>query len=153
MKVCIGGTFNRIHKGHKLLLKKAFEYSGENGFVYIGLARGNLIKNKKDVKTYNMRKQSLEQFLKQENIINRVQIVPIDGKYGLTLIEDYDAIVVSPETKKIAEEINLKRKQMGKRLLKIITIPFVLSEDGIPISSTRICDKEIDENGNIIKED
>ena len=153
MKVCVGGTFNNLHKGHKFLLKKAFESAGESGFVYIGLAKGNLINNKKKVKSYDIRKKDLERFLNEENLSRKTKIVPIDQKYGLTLKEDYEAIVVSPETKKIAEEINQKRKKMGKHLLKIISIPYVLSEDGKPISSTRICDNEIDENGRIITED
>ena len=153
MKVCVGGTFNNMHKGHKLLIKKAFESAGEKGFVYIGLANGKLIENKKNIKPYEIRKKGLERFLTEEKLSRPTKIVPIYQKFGLTLKEDYDAIVVSPETKKIAEEINLKRKKMGKHLLKIISIPFVFSEDGKPISSTRINDKEIDENGRIITED
>ena len=42
---------------------------------------------------------------------------------------------------------------MGKKILKNIEISYVLSEDGKPISSTRINNKEIDENGKIITED
>jgi len=153
MKVCVGGTFNKLHKGHKSLIEKAFESAGKNGFVYIGLSTGELIKNKKNIKSFNDRKKVLEHFLHQKNFLNKAIIVPIDKKYGLTLTEDYDAIVVSTETKKIAKEINLKRKQIGKKPLKIIKIPYVLSEDGEPISSTRINNKEIDENGNIITRD
>ncbi len=153
MKVCVGGTFNKLHKGHRLLINKAFETAGANGFVYIGLSMGELTKNKKNIKPFSVRKKAIEHFLHQKNFINKGIIVPIDKKYGLTLIEDYDAIVISPETKKIAEEINLKRKQLGKKLIKIIEIPYVLSEDGKPISSTRINNREIDENGKIITED
>ena len=43
MKVCIGGTFNLLHKGHKLLIKKAFEVAGKNGSVLIGVTSGKLI--------------------------------------------------------------------------------------------------------------
>ena len=153
MKVCVGGTFNKLHKGHKLLLSKAFESAGKKGYVYIGLSTGELIKGKKNIKSYDERKKIVEHFLLENNFFNQAIIVPINKKYGLTLIEDYDAIVVSPETKEIAEEINLKRKEIGKKLLKIIQIPYVLSEDGKPISSTRINNKEIDENGKIITED
>jgi len=152
-KVCIGGTFNRLHKGHRLLLSKAFETAGENGFVFIGLARGKLVNIKKNVKSYESRRKALERYLQKEGFIDRAKIVPIGKKYGLTLSHDYDYIVVSPETKKIADEINEERKKLGKKTLKIVSIPFVLSEDGKPISSTRICDNEIDENGKIITED
>jgi len=153
MKVCVGGTFNKLHKGHKFLLNKAFESAGANGVVYIGLARGTLVKNKKNIKPFSERKKTLKNFLHRKKFLRQAKIVPIYKKYGLTLIEDYDAIVVSPETVKIAEEINFKRKQMGRQQLKIIKIPYILSEDGKPISSTRINNKEINENGKIITED
>ena len=79
MKVCVGGTFNNLHKGHKFLLKKAFESAGENGFVYIGLAKGSLIKNKKNIlrgiKTQGIYLQLtpgdiLPNFIKWENLEN-----------------------------------------------------------------------------------
>ncbi|GAG01837.1 unnamed protein product, partial [marine sediment metagenome] len=36
---------------------------------------------------------------------------------------------------------------------EIIQIPFVLAKDGIPISSTRIKNKEVDSEGTIIERD
>ena len=46
MKVCLGGTFNNLHKGHEYLILKAFEVAGDDGSVFIGLAIGKLLKNK-----------------------------------------------------------------------------------------------------------
>jgi pantetheine-phosphate adenylyltransferase len=80
-------------------------------------------------------------------------IKPIADKYGPSIEDDFDAIIVSPETFETAKEINLRRVEKGKKPLKIIKIPFVLAEDGKPISSTRILKKEIDENGRILKDD
>ena len=85
--------------------------------------------------------------------IEQATIQPLSNKFGPTLEGDFDAIVVSPETKPTAEEINKKRKQLGKKPLQIVVIPFVLSEDNQPISSSRIRRKEIDENGTMLKKE
>ena len=153
MKVCLGGTFDLLHKGHKKLIDKAFEIAGKNGFVFIGLATNKITKRKKIVGTYKERQKKLQEYLFEKCSIDRALIKPIADKYGPSIEDDFDAIVVSPETFETAEEINLKRVEKGKKPLKIIKIPFVLAEDGKPISSTRILEKEIDENGRILKDD
>jgi len=79
-----------------------------------------------------------------------VVIEPIETVEGPTLTMDFDVIVVSKETKKVAEQINEKRKQKGLPVMQIIVIPLVLAEDDKKISSTRIIDDEIDREGHIL---
>ena len=153
MRVCIGGTFNILHEGHKQLISKAIETAGKHGKIFIGITSGGLIKSKINIKPFEERKKTLEKFLSQKKIQNTVEIKPIKDIYGPTLDEDFDAIIVSPETKSNAEEINKKRKQKGKKPLKIIIIPFVLSDDGTPISSSMIKNKEINENEQVLRRD
>jgi pantetheine-phosphate adenylyltransferase len=149
MRVCVGGTFDYLHKGHRSLLQKAFEISGKNGHVYIGVSCGNLVKSKNDVKPLDIRIKNLEKYLEEKGFPKRFTIIPIEDKYGITLDEDFDAIIVSPETISIAEEINKIRIDKAKKPMEIIEIPFVLDENGKPISSTRIKNKEIDEDGRV----
>ena len=151
MKVCIGGTFNVLHDGHKLLIQRAIEKSGKNGSVFIGISTGELLKKKDDVKSFEGRKKTLEKYISKTGHGTKFIIKPIMDKYGPSITGDFDAIVVSPETDKTAEEINKIRKQKGKKPLEIIQIPFVLAEDGIPISSTRIKNNEIDSKGTVIE--
>jgi pantetheine-phosphate adenylyltransferase len=151
MHVCVGGTFSPLHKGHKVLLKKAFQVAGAKGAVFIGVTSAALAKKKGELPSFQKRKQSIEQFLAEENVLEQATIQPLSDKFGPTLEGDFDAIVISPETKPTAEEINKKRKQLDKKPLQIIVIPFVLSEDNQPISSSRIRRKEIDENGTMLK--
>ena len=150
MKVCIGGTFDIIHKGHRLLIKKAFEIAGENGTVFIGITSDDLIKNKKENRSFNSRTRAIKGFLEEKELLDRAVIKVINNKFGPTLYEDFDVIVVSPETYKTAEEINKLRKNKRKKTIEIVKIPFVLADDGKPISSTRIRDNEIDIEGHII---
>ena len=59
MKVCIGGTFNIFHKGHKKLIDKAFQIAGKKGSVFIGLTTGKILNKKPYVKTFEERKEFL----------------------------------------------------------------------------------------------
>ena len=149
-KVCVGGTFDRLHKGHRALIEKAFEIAGKDGMVYIGLSNGDLVRNKPDCLSFSERKKMLEEFLKSKDYRN-YKIIPICNRYGLTLDEDFDAIVVSEETFPVAEEINRLRRERGKKEMRIVKIPMVLAEDGKPISSSRIRSGEIDREGTIIR--
>lgn len=151
MKVCIGGTFDVLHKGHKTLIDKAFEIAGTHESVFIGITIEELLKQKNDVKPIEERKKSIEQYLTNKGILNQAIIQPITDKYGPLLKEDFDAIVVSPETVETAKEINRKRESTGKKPVKIIQIPFVLANDNKPISSSRIKKGEIDKEGKILE--
>lgn len=153
MNVCIGGTFNILHKGHRLLIDRAFEISGPNGTVFIGLASGNLTKNKIDVKPLEERKNNLEKYLSEIGVLDQAIVKTITDKFGPSVDGEFDAIVVSPETKKTAEDINYQREKKGNKPLEIIIIPFILAKDGKTISSSRIKNREIDENGEILKRD
>lgn len=150
MKVCIGGTFDRLHKGHTYLIDKALQTAGEQGFVFIGITKGEMINKKKSVRSFEQRKQTILDYLREKTSIP-VEIKPITDKYGPSIEGEFDAIVVSPETVKTAEEINNKRRKLGKKPLKIIKIPFILAENGAPISSSRIKNNEINADGKLIR--
>lgn len=150
MRVCLGGTFYPLHKGHKILLKKAFQIAGPNGSVFIGITSTVMAKKKGLTVSFKKRKETIEQFLSELNLLKQAHIQRLSNKYGSALEKEYDAIVVSPETKPTAEEINEKRKKHKKQPLQIFIIPLVLSEDSQPISSSRIRRREIDENGLLL---
>jgi len=151
MDVVVGGTFDHIHKGHKLLIDTALQTAGENGFVFIGITSGPLISYKKRIKSFENRKRQVEHYLKDKDFNCRVQIESIFTVFGPTLTLDFDAIIISPETEKNARMINHERIRKGLKEMKIIKIPYVLSDDGLPISSTRIRNGVIDEEGHLIR--
>jgi len=145
VRVCLGGTFDLLHKGHKALIDRAFEIA-EGGEVWIGLSDGELARSKGVVSSYDERRRRLERYLRERGYGN-YRIVPIYDRYGLTLKEDFDVIVVSEETFRVAKEINRLRKAKGLKEMRIEMIKMVLAEDGKPISSSRIRKGEIDEEG------
>jgi len=134
-KVVLGGTFDILHPGHKALLKKAFSL----GQVTIGLTSDEMARHsrKREVNKFSERKKALAVFIK-DVFGKEAGIFKINDKYGLTLEKDFDYIIVSPATFKTALEINKKRKEKGKKPIKIVRIKFVLGKDGKPLSATKL---------------
>ncbi len=147
-KVIIGGTFNMLHKGHKAFLRKAFEV----GEVTIGLTSNKMAASlrKEKVKDFKDRKKELEDFIAQD-FSTKAKIVKIEDKFGPTLKEDFDYIVVSPATYPTAILVNQERQKRNRKPIEIVKIEFVLADDGKPISSTRILGGEIDRQGKTLK--
>ncbi|MFH1714353.1 MAG: pantetheine-phosphate adenylyltransferase [Candidatus Nealsonbacteria bacterium] len=134
-KVVIGGTFDVLHQGHKFLIRKAFSL----GRVTIGLTSDSMAKKtrNRNVKSFKLRKKELEKFIKS-TFSDKARIEKINDRGGVALKEDFDYIVVSPATVSGAEEINRKRKKLGKKTINIVKIKFVLGKDKKPISATKI---------------
>ena len=147
-KVCLGGTFDRIHIGHERLLKIAFEVGEE---VIIGLTSDTKAKRgrvNEKLSSFKNRYTNLEKFLSKQFDIN-FSIVELNDDWGPgALDEDLDAIIVSEETEKVASELNKKRALKGLNPLDIVTVSLILDKKGEKISSTRIRNSEIDREGN-----
>jgi cytidyltransferase-like protein len=148
--VAVGGTFDLIHSGHDEVLEKALEI-GER--VTIGLTTDELVSQMykgHKVANYKARLSALKGFLSDRNALDRTEIVPLKDPFGSAAYEsDFDAIVVSRETKRGAEQINEIRRTKNMSELAIVVIEMVLGEDGIPISSTRIRKGVIDRHGRL----
>ena len=150
-RVAVGGTFDPLHDGHKSLLMKAVEL-GRDGELLIGLTSDEMAKNKiHEVDDYRSRYNEVMKFIHDQGVIPR--IVKLDDPYGPTIIEDFDYLVVSPETHPIGLKINRIRSEKNMMPLKIVLVDYVLAEDGLPISSTRIRNGEIDNHGKVLRTD
>lgn len=145
-KVAVGGTFDKFHDGHKKLLETAFEIGNE---IEIGVTSNEFGGRKGDIDSCKERMANLKSFFNDKS---NFSVTPLNDPYGTTVFDkEFDAIVVSEETKPTAIEINEIRKNKGMLPLDIIVVHFVLAEDGVPISSTRIRCGEINKKGNILK--
>lgn len=148
MKVGIGGTFNLIHKGHEILFETAFSIGDS---VEIGLTSDEFAKSIKTVPVapYFQRKANLMKFLERYGKpFNIVMISDMKGTAANS--ETIDAIVVSPETRPHADDINEQRRRNGLRPLKVFSIKEVRADDTQVISSSRILKGEIDKDGRLL---
>ena len=149
-RVCLGGTFDILHIGHELLLTTASDNGDE---ILLGLTTDTRAKKGRDssiLNSYKIRKKNLEIFLEELGFIDKFTIVPLSDDWGPSVVdEDFDAIIVSEETKSTAEKINNIRSKEGKKDLLIVTVPMIKARDGKLISSSRIRNSEIDSKGKL----
>jgi pantetheine-phosphate adenylyltransferase len=113
------------------------------------MAGGARIRN---VEPYAEREKRIREWV-GKNIGVEPHIMKLEDPYGSALTEDYDFIVVSPETYPVAVKINELRKEKGWKPIAIVRVDYVLAEDGKPISSTRIARGEIDSHGNLLRKE
>ena len=152
-RVAVGGTFDPIHDGHIDLLKRAFKL-GKDGEVIIGLTSNEMAHSTRmrPVRDYETRLKSLKETVRKVFGIDDVRVMKLDDKCGSSIYEDFDYIVVSPETLPMALKINRFREKRGMKPLKISMIEYKLAQDRERISSTRISEGKIDRHGRLLTE-
>ena len=154
MDVALGGTFDPVHDGHRTLFAEAFEL----GDVTVGLTSDELAPKTRHVdryvRPYDERKRDLEAELRSiaGEYDRDFEVRRLDEPTGIATEPQFDALVVSPETKDGGKRINEIRQERGYDPLEIVVVDHVAAEDGDIISSTRIVEGEIDEHGNLTPE-
>lgn len=151
--VC-GGTFDLLHKGHRKFLQGVLGLSEK---VLLGITSDKYISRFKNeqVEDFDVRKKAVLDFLESIGERDRVEIISIDLPEDPLLENKYqpEAIAVTPQTEKTAEEINKKRKDLSLPILEIEIIEMEKTEDGGLISSTRIRRGEINRDGRLYVRD
>lgn len=146
-KVAVGGTFDRFHKGHEALISTAFSVACE---VLIGVTSDDFASFKSHIiEPCHVRVERLRRIADSFDVKYTIKEIT-DSNGTADVDEDLDAIVVSQETEQSAVCINEIRVINGLKPLDIIVIEWVLADDNIPISSTRIRKGEIDMDGNLV---
>ena len=148
----MGGTFDRLHKGHKALIQTALS-SADN--ITIGLTIDNFSNHKtlhQIIHSFKDRQEQLKDYLFSIGQLSRVNITPLKDVYGPTISDStIDCLIVTPQTYKGAKMINNKRTALGQPTLPIIKAKLIKDEEDKYLSSTRIRLGVINRLGEIYK--
>ena len=138
--VALGGTFDRLHNGHRKLLTLAASVC--HGKLTIGITSPSMLMKKSSaelISSYEDRKASVASFVGVIKPSLKCDLVMLEDPFGPTVSDpDLEAIVVSSETIKGAFEINRRRAEKQMSPLSILVS---LRSDGACLSSSFIRDK------------
>lgn len=145
--VAVGGTFDHLHIGHRILLTMTCLMASKR--VVVGLTGPALLKNKKyadQMQDYNTRKMHVERFIERVKEVV-VEVVEISDPAGPTATDgEIEALVASKETEPSSDGISAIRKENGLPPLEFWYID-VVGESGVlesmegKLSSTTIRQK------------
>nr|AGU68185.1 pantetheine-phosphate adenylyltransferase [Herpetomonas muscarum] len=145
--VAVGGTFDHLHAGHKLLLTTAALHATEK--LRCGITGDELLVKKKfaeKLQPIEERTKAAESFLRRIRPDLTLELAAIsDVSGGTDTIPDVEALTVSPETERSLSIINdLRAKNGGLAPLVGVPIPYVTAPDGRVISSTEIRQRSVE---------
>ncbi|CAG8450355.1 12658_t:CDS:2 [Acaulospora morrowiae] len=128
-KVAVGGTFDHLHVGHKILLTMS-AWTSTNKLI-CGVTGDVMLINKKYKEYMESIDTRIEKTAKFLNNIRRgllYEVGPIYDPYGPTITDpDVEALIVSKETVSGADSINEERRKRGLNPLEILVIEVISS--------------------------
>lgn len=150
-RVAVGGTFDPLHDGHLSLLRRAFELA-KGEIVVIALTSDEMARDHRTrpVHDYEIRIKNLKTCIQRELGAQNYKVEKLNDLCGSAIYDDFDYIVVSPETEPVAERINKLRTERGHNPIEISVVEYQLAQDHIRISSTRISEGKIDRHGKVL---
>ena len=145
----LGGTFDHFHVGHAALLDAAFR-AGRTVSVGVTTDRYLALHPKPEaerLQPYAARVRAVRRYLVGRHPTDRFRTVPLEDRFGRSVGEGVDRLVVSVETVGGARAVNAERRRLGRRPLPVLVVPLVLADDLEPVSARRIRAGTIDRDG------
>lgn len=147
-KIALGGTFDRLHAGHRVLIETAVVNGDE---LVIGLTSDEYVSNKllsELIEPFATRKKYLHNYINSLFPQASFEIIALDDVFGTTLSDrEIEAVCVSEQTVEGAELINLERVKIGLKKIPVVVAQMIRDDDGEYISSSNIRSGKISREG------
>ncbi len=142
----VGGTFDRFHAGHGLLLHAALKAANR---IEIHVTSDEMAEVKSPfIQSFELRREILLQWA-EHHAPGRVTIHTLTDAMGPAPVhKEADCIVATPETRGQCEAINETRSENNLSPLSIIEVSHMQDINGGIISSSRIRNGHIDQDGH-----
>ncbi|PIA16780.1 Nucleotidylyl transferase [Coemansia reversa NRRL 1564] len=138
--VAVGGTFDHLHVGHKILLTATALAATKR--VVCGISADALLVNKKYkelLEPYRMRELNVLLFLRKIRKDLIVELAPLYDPYGPTASDaSIEALVVSQETLQSANALNVRRRENDMPPMHLMSIDL--------LATTRTIDNSISQD-------
>lgn len=125
--VVLGGTFDRLHNGHKIFLSQAVLRCKHK--LCVGVTDTNMLSGKllwELIEPCQKRILYLKDFLEDIDSTVTYSVVPITDMYGPTKDDpSFDMLVVSEETKRGGDKVNEKRLERNLNKLDIHVVHLI----------------------------
>ena len=129
-KCCMGGTFDHMHLGHKILLTQACLLTRD--VLYIGVSGDALLTKKafrEQMQSFEVRKQSVLEFISMLNPQQNVCVFELNDSVGVAAYEpDLQAVILTREVEKGGSVINEVRAKNNLQPLESVFVDMILGE-------------------------
>lgn len=146
--VAVGGTFDRLHAGHRLLLTVASWTTKD--CLWVGITGSKLLQHKKHVNlisSFEKRAQDVRSFVQQAKPdIPEVRIQELVDAAGASGTDPaVQALVISKETMKGGIAVNEQRQNLGLKKLDLVVVD-ILFQSNSKLSSTALREADFEKN-------
>lgn len=136
----VGGTFDHLHSGHRVLLAIAAWSCSET--LFIGLSGPDLLEKKQFkhlIQPFHLRQEKILDFINRTAPWITVEIEELRDSYGPSLRPEVSTLFLSEESEAGGALVNRRRAELQLEQLQLVSIPVLESSDGMgKQSSTEI---------------